>query len=305
MTTPLVTIVIPNHNYARYLRDAVDSALAQTFVDREVLVIDNGSTDDSHEVLKSYGDRIRWIAQDNRGQSAARNRGIEESRGAFIAFLDADDAWLPAKLERQMMLFENRPQVGVVYCAFMAADSSLNPLDPVLPMYTGDVLERFALEAGAVVRGGESTAVIRKECFERVGVFDPELSICGGWDMYRRIACCYAIDAAADPLVLYRVHGANASLRADVYEHDVLRRLAKMFTDPLAERIYRHRRRSYGKSYLAIAGTHLHAGDWWKALGYAVRSLLIWPPSLRYIAQWRTRGRSSEHELASARDRAA
>ena len=297
---PLVTVVVPNYNYGRFLRAAIDSVLAQTFTDREVLVVDDGSTDDSLHVLRSYGNRIRWIVQPNSGQSASRNRGIAESRGRFIALLDADDVWLPEKLARQMALFEHRPDVGIVYCGFWAADVSLEPFDSVLPIYRGEVLERFAMEAGAVVRGGESTAVIRKKCFDEVGGFDPELSIGAGWDLYRRVCCRYQIDAIGEPLALYRIHGTNASRAADVYAHDVQLRLKKMFSDPNAARVHGYRRRSYAKSYLAIGGTYFHAKRPWPAFLYAMRSLCVWPPSIRFMLRLPNRGvrRSSEHELS-------
>jgi hypothetical protein len=125
--------------------------------------------------------------------------------------------------------------------------------------------------------------------------------------MYRRISCCYLVDMVPEPLAIYRVHGANASRAADVYEHDVLLRLEKMFSDPLASRVSRYRRRSYGKSYLAISGNYLHAGRRWKALAYAARSVWTWPPSLHYLARMPGRGGSgsNEHELSSERDPAA
>jgi glycosyltransferase involved in cell wall biosynthesis len=297
---PLVTVVIPNYNYGRFLPATIDSVLAQTFTDFEVLVVDDGSTDDSVEVLRSYGDRIRWIVQKYSGQSASRNRGLAESRGRFIALLDADDVWLPEKLERQMKLFENRPEVGIVYCGFWAADASLQRHEAVMPMYQGEVLDRFALEAGAVVRGGESTAVIRKACFVDAGEFDPELSIGAGWDLYRRVCCTYQIDAVDEPLVLYRIHGTNASRAADVYARDVRRRLEKMFSDPRAARIHRYRRRSYAKSYLAIAGSYYHARRPREAFVNVVRSVCVWPPIIRSMLRLPNRGvrRSSEQELA-------
>src|SRR5437870_11720 len=102
VTSGFVSVIIPNYNYAHYVSQAIDSVLAQTYPHREVIVINDGSTDNSAEVLRSYGDSIRWIDQENRGQSVARNRGIEESRGDLVAFLDGDDAWLPTKLQRQI-----------------------------------------------------------------------------------------------------------------------------------------------------------------------------------------------------------
>src|SRR4051795_3380132 len=102
---PLVSVVIPNYNYGRYVRQAVDSVLAQTYPSVEIIVVDDGSSDDSVALLQSYGSSIKLVAQSNGGVHKARNRGIEESKGEFVAFLDADDWWEPTKLARQMELF--------------------------------------------------------------------------------------------------------------------------------------------------------------------------------------------------------
>src|SRR5438045_4325502 len=98
MQKGLVSVVIPNYNYARYVGDAVDSVLGQTYADLEVIVVDDGSTDASRDVLLSYGDSVKTISQQNQGVSAARNNGVAASRGEFVAFLDADDLWLPEKV---------------------------------------------------------------------------------------------------------------------------------------------------------------------------------------------------------------
>src|SRR5438309_4900890 len=99
---PLVSVVVPNYNYGRYVREAVDSVLGQTYPAVEVIVVDDGSSDDSLSVLQSYGSKIKLVVQPNGGVHKARNRGIEESKGEFVAFLDADDVWEPTKLERQV-----------------------------------------------------------------------------------------------------------------------------------------------------------------------------------------------------------
>ena len=102
MCRPLVSIIIPTYNCARYLPEAVNSALGQTCNSLEVIIIDDGSADETQEVLKPYSDRILYLYQANKGVSAARNRGIAMAQGEFIAFLDADDVWLPEKLEKQL-----------------------------------------------------------------------------------------------------------------------------------------------------------------------------------------------------------
>src|SRR3990167_8128796 len=115
MGTPRVSVVIPTYNYARYLPQAIDSVLGQTYPHIEVVVVDDGSTDESRDVLRAYGSRIRWVQQERQGVSAARNRGVRESRGDLVAFLDADDRWLPTKLERQVARWCNEPELGLVH----------------------------------------------------------------------------------------------------------------------------------------------------------------------------------------------
>ncbi|HEX3110532.1 MAG TPA: glycosyltransferase family A protein, partial [Thermoanaerobaculia bacterium] len=109
-----VSVVIPSYNYARYLGEAIDSALGQTLPPLEVIVVDDGSTDDTPAVLAAYGDRIRVLRQKNAGVAVARNSGIAAARGECVAFLDADDVWLPRKLELQIPLFTD--SVGLVHC---------------------------------------------------------------------------------------------------------------------------------------------------------------------------------------------
>ena len=113
---PKVSVIIPAYNCAHYICHAVDSVLAQTFPDFELVVVDDGSTDNTRELLKQYGSQIKYIYQQNKDMTAARNTGINHSSGEYIAFLDSDDIWLANKLERQIVLLDQAPEVGLVYC---------------------------------------------------------------------------------------------------------------------------------------------------------------------------------------------
>lgn len=281
MAEPRFSVIIPNYNYARFVGQAIESALAQSPAPLEVIVVNNGSTDNSLEVLRGFGDRIRLIDQQNKGQSGARNAGIAAAQGDLIAFLDADDVWLPGKLEKQLSLFERR-EVGLVYGGYTLANGTLEPRETRIPRLRGRILREFAAGPAAVITGGESTAVIRKECFERVGGFDPELSISAGWDMYRRIASLYEIELVAAPLMLYRQHGNNASLRADIYEHDIEIKLRKMFEDPISREVFPFRRVCYGRAYLAVSGHYLHAGKIAASVRCLVKAAAIWPEGIGY-----------------------
>lgn len=276
---PLVTVIIPNFNYARFLSQAIDSVLAQSYKDFEVLVIDNGSTDNSTEILRGYGNRIRWICQENRGQSGSRNRGIEEARGQFIAFLDADDAWAERKLEKQMPLFENL-HVGLVYCGIAFTDRDLKLREIQLPVSRGRVLREFAEGGRAVVIGGESSCIIRRECLSFIGGFDPELSLSAGWDLYRRIASSYELDYVCEPLTLYRQHGDNTTQNLDSWAHDVPIILRKMFSDPRSAEVHHLRRKTCSKFYFMLAASFFKAGKWSRTVFYMVGAICFWPPEI-------------------------
>lgn len=273
---PLVSVVIPNYNYARYVGEAIESVEKQTYKPVEIIVVDNGSTDNSLEVLKKIGDRIRLVAQENMGQAGSRNSGIKAARGEFVAFLDADDTWHPEKLEKQMEKFSD-PAVGLVYTGITRVDLQGEVLSTSLPQQEGAVLEKFAVSPAAVVLGGESTAVVRKSVLDQAGPFDPRLSISTGWDMWRRIASRAKIAAVKEPLVYYRQHGSNASLRIDIFEHDTLLKLEKFFTDPASEKVMHLKRRAYGAHLIALSAACFRQGAWRGALRWGFVSLLSHP----------------------------
>jgi len=268
----LVSIVIPNHNYGRFVSDAVESALSQSYRPIEVIVVDNGSTDDSLARLEAFGDRIRLIAQPDLGQAGSRNRGILASAGEFVAFLDADDVWNPEKLAAQMQLFSD-PRIGLVYCSMSEADADLRPVAGRRAMYRGDVRSLMVGRVGhAVIVGGESTAVIRRSCFAEVGLFDPTLSISAGWDMYRRIVGRYEVDFVEEPLVTYRVHGSNQHLLTDAYYSEMVAIYRRLFDDPLWTE-YRGRRRSvFARVAMMRAREMARRGRWVRSIGAVVEA---------------------------------
>ena len=118
MKTPVVSVVIPTYNCGRYIEEAVNSVLSQTYRSLEIIVVDDGSTDDTAGRLEKYTDRIRFVSQKNSGPSRARNVGMELSTGEYIAFLDADDRWLPEKLERQLACFQELEGIEMVFSGF-------------------------------------------------------------------------------------------------------------------------------------------------------------------------------------------
>jgi glycosyltransferase involved in cell wall biosynthesis len=184
---PLVSVVIPSYNAARFVGDAVRSVLAQNYPNFEVLVIDDGSTDDTRQVMEQFaGDaRVRYYYQTNRGESGARNTGIQIARGDFIAYCDADDLWEPRKLEQQMPCFNGRPELGVVYTNTVHVDVNNQPVETYqTTRYNGKIADKLLLQN--FVTG--ATSIIRKKYFDVVGGYDESLRTCQDYDMWLRLS---------------------------------------------------------------------------------------------------------------------
>jgi glycosyltransferase involved in cell wall biosynthesis len=269
-------VIIPNYNYGRFLRETIESVLSQTYPSFEIVVVDDGSTDESLEILRTYGERVRVLTQRNQGVSAARNHGISESRGDFVALLDADDVWLPTKLTQQMRLFD-QAQVGMVYCGLRYVDTTGKPLYDRCDGESGNVLTAMTLLRGSGVPASGSSALLRRACFERTGLFDEKLTTAADWDMWRRVACHYEIRFVPQPLVLYRQHQNAMHWNVGRLEHDMQLALDKLFSDPAATRVHALRRTSYANLYATLAGSYFHTRRYVRCLHSAWRSLL-WSP---------------------------
>jgi glycosyltransferase involved in cell wall biosynthesis len=190
-SAPLVTVVTPVHNVATYIGEAVDSVLGQTFRNFEYLVIDDASTDDSAAVIKARAaddPRLRLLIQgQNQGVSAARNTGIREARGEYIAFLDGDDRWHPKLLERLVRLIQSlSPNVGAVFCRSRIMLENGTPVFLQWQRAGRYDFDDF-LVSGNPARNG-SSMLVRASCFADVGVFDEKMRYCEDLEMWLRIA---------------------------------------------------------------------------------------------------------------------
>jgi len=203
-----VSVIIPTYNRVHLVSQAVQSVLDQTYQDLEIIVVDDGSTDNTEEVVRSFKDsRICYIRhKENRGGSAARNTGIKAARGEFIAFLDSDDEWLPSKLSKQMTIFQAAPEeLGVVYCGVYFVDyQSDRIIETIVPDYRGNIL-KVILNRGS----GPSlpASVVKKECFEKVGLFDEIFPSYQDADLWARISQFYQFDFVKECLLkVWRNH---------------------------------------------------------------------------------------------------
>jgi len=279
---PLVSAVIPAYNAGKYLSDAIESVLAQTHPGVECIVVDDGSTDSTSAVAERYGDRVRLVRQANAGVSAARNRGASEGRGELLAFLDADDRWLPERVERQVEAFRSRPGVEAVVCATRVVNAELEPLGVLEqdPTVTPDDL----LLCRAQVVSASSNLLIRRTAFEGFGGFDERLSTSADWALMFRLVAAGTLAVLSDPLVEYRVHGTNMSSNVARFEGDMLAAFDDIFDDPDTPSGLRGlRRRAYANLHRMIAGSYFVQRRYRSFGREAVRSIAAHPSTLSYF----------------------
>lgn len=200
----LISVIIPTYNRAWSLKAAIDSVLAQEYPEVELLVVDDGSTDETPRLLDRYGDAIRVITLENGGVSRARNQGIHTSKGSFIAFLDSDDSWLPGKLSEQMTFFEENPEALICQTEeiWIRNGKRVNPCKHHKKP-SGDIFEA-SLHLCLV---SPSAVMMKRSLFESVGLFDESLPACEDYDLWLRIACRYPIYTTLSPLVIK--HGGH------------------------------------------------------------------------------------------------
>lgn len=208
---PAVSVVVATRNYGRYVAGALRSVLDQTWRDLEVVIIDDGSADDTPALVRPFltDPRVRYHRTDGLGQSRAKNLGIQLSRAPLVAFLDGDDEWLPAKLERQLPLFD-RPAVGVVYSRrTMMGEGGRELPTPPAALVRGRVYDDLLVRNPVCF----SSVVVRRAVFEAVGLFDPALPLSIDYDLWLRVARHFEFDYVDEPLVRYRTGHANLSSR--------------------------------------------------------------------------------------------
>jgi len=208
-----VTVVIPSYNSGKFVCKAVESVLRQTYGGPlEIILVDDGSTDDTSVAVAPFLNRIRYVCQPNSGLSSARNRGIREAKGDFVAFLDADDEWLPDKLERQCELFERCPEVQMIHTdAYQLYEPEGRQV------YVDQGKARFEGRCYTeLFRGNRitvSSVLVRRSCLQEVGIFDEGIRgpSTQDWDLWLRVARGYAIGFVSEPLVIYRHHASSGS----------------------------------------------------------------------------------------------
>lgn len=275
---PLVTAVIPVYNGEPYIATAIESVLDQTYQPIECIVVDDGSTDGTPEVCERFRSTITYLRKVNGGVSSARNAGAARAAGEFVAFLDADDTWLPEKLEKQMSVLSDRPDAGMAYSGMYVVDESLRVVDRLEPAPPEVAFRNTLLIEQPFATGIGSTALLPVSVFQSVGGFDERLSTSADCDLTCRVARRYRLACAPEPLACYRRHGSQMSVDVRAFEHDVRLIFDKFFSaGDLPAEIAALRRRAYANFYFMLAAAHHHQLRRGAALRYLLLALAQHP----------------------------
>jgi glycosyltransferase involved in cell wall biosynthesis len=224
---PAVSVVIPAYNAAWCVGKAIDSVLAQDWRDFEIVVVNDGSTDDTRAVLAGYGDAIRVVDQANGGMSHARNAGIRAARGEFIAFLDSDDWWLPGKLGRQVGLLRERPDLGFCSCAARVVDMEGKLLNLwECPVWQGPFIVHL-FGSSADVPGSCSAVLARRQLVQQVGAFDESLRGAEDPDLWIRLAAVSGYACLPEPMVVILRRPGSVSRNLEAMRESTLRMMRK------------------------------------------------------------------------------
>lgn len=268
--------MIPTYNRAELLRSAIRSVLNQTFQDFEIVVIDDASKDNTKEIVSSFNDkRMKYIRHEvNKGEAGARNTGVTSSSGQYIAFIDDDDEWLPEKLQMQVDLIESSsPSVGVVYTgAFILNKISGRMKDQIIPAKRGYILNELLLRNFLIL----STVLIKKECFEKVGLFDKNIISGPDYDMWIRISRKYHFEYIKEPLVKYYLHENRLSNQLEktiVGLESIIRKHSQLFASN--HNGYRHH-------YLTLGVLYCLTGNTKKGREALLKAIKLYPFEIRY-----------------------
>ena len=290
----LVSVIIPVFNSGKYLEDTLNSVADQTHAELEVIIVDDGSSDSSPEVIRKFTERdarFKGIVQGNKGVSAARNTGYRASSGEYLAFLDGDDIWRDSNIEVKLKKLEGSDW-GLVHSDAAVVDSEGIPTGEVLTGKEGELLSDLLCWNGTCIPG-PSSILIPRTVFEEAGPFDEELSTAADLDLFIRIAASHRVGRVAEVTWEYRIHGENMHKDIQRMERDVLRVFRKA-QDSGFLNDKKMRRQAWSTTLRVLGASWIgDGGSWWRGTKYILRSLLVKPSSFgtvlsRSVRKWKS-----------------
>jgi glycosyltransferase involved in cell wall biosynthesis len=274
VTHPSVSVVVPAYNAQAFLEATLASLTAQTHPPREIIVVDDGSVDETPHIAHGAPSPVRLVRKDNGGVSSARNRGLAEARGDFVAFCDADDQWLPEKLETQLQVLRESPGASAAFTGALRVDQGGSLMEEI----PGPHLSRVSLTDLVEHREGRIPAVVASSLLvsqsqvEDVGGFDETLSDAADWDYAVRLRLRGPFCGPTAPLVRYRVHTGAMSRNLDLRAADMRRLFDKLEADErIRSEIGSRLPGARARNAVVMAAGFASTGSWLKALRWLLR----------------------------------
>lgn len=290
MNRDSVSVVIPVYNNEAYIAAAVKSVLSQSIHPKEVIVVDDGSTDGTAAALESFRNDIKYVYQRNRGEPSARNTGMKKSSGKYIAFLDGDDLWHSSKLELQMKYIREHPECALVY-----TDMSTFDENGVIDASVKERL-RISLPSGRIFPAlfmtalfGSGSVLFRRECIDKVGYFDEDLLVGCDYEMWLRIARHFELGAVDQPLLMYRHHAAMSTRGLGLkmcmgvpWEVAVLSKILRLYPESTSELGRAAISRRMSKPYAGLAYAQFRQNEYKNARPLLKKAIGYWPTNAWY-----------------------
>ncbi len=290
---PLITVIIPCYNHSRYLGDAIESALAQSYRPLEIIVVDDGSTDDSAQVAQGRS-TVKLIRQANAGLSSARNAGLRASAGDYLIFLDADDRLLPGAAAAGAACLDARAECAFAYGHYRLINGDGVPMSDSQGRAFRENAFQEMLRSNYI--GMHATVIYRRSALDAVNGFDTSFAACEDYDLYLRITRNHPIHCHGELVAEYRQHSANMSDEAGLMLKTSLRALGSQWKyvrgNKQAEEAFREGiknwRQYYGKRLVKAARSRIEAREWKRALKAAITLIRYYPRGVANIALMKT-----------------
>jgi glycosyltransferase involved in cell wall biosynthesis len=279
---PKVSVIIPAFNSEKYIAEAIESVLAQTYRGYEIIVVDDGSTDNTLQLLKQYDSRVKVLTKPNGGPASARNLAIKNSNGEYLAFLDSDDLWMKEKLEEQLAFLEKHPEVGLTFGEMLIFEEKGGKrIIQSKVGYTRDPTFRQLLFGNYIPN---STVVIRRKCVDKVGLLNEskELIAVEDHEYWMRIARSFPLAGIPNPLAYYRIRNGNIMGAGENYDIDKGLKLAMAAIGEAEKQFPRMWEECQVDRDLLFARLHIRAGFAWKKRGNWKECMLRFIKALKF-----------------------